>query len=193
MTDAVSVVLSCSNCGARLEITPDIDRFVCLHCGSQQIVRRGGGIISLQPLVQGVERVQRGTDKTAAELAIPRLTKEIAEVEEELRRIESTPDAQWLERPVLDNITPVVILVGLGSVVLFLWVVNLVNVAIVATLLAAPLMLWIFSRSQREQRAEIEKWLDEVAVVKAATSQAPRNRLAMLQRKLRENQLIANS
>lgn len=91
------ITLSCPNCGAALEITFDVDRFICLHCGTQQLVKRGGGIISLHPLVEGIARVQQGTDKTAAELAIRRLTEELtvaqAEAENALAatRDESAP------------------------------------------------------------------------------------------------------
>lgn len=72
------IKLSCPNCGATLEIARDVDRFICLYCSTQQIVRRNGSIISLHPLVEGIAKVQQGTDKTAAELAIRRLTEEIA-------------------------------------------------------------------------------------------------------------------
>lgn len=40
--------LSCRSCGAKLELTEDIDRFSCAHCGSEWVVNRSGGIISLK-------------------------------------------------------------------------------------------------------------------------------------------------
>ena len=52
--------------------------FACGYCGSEQIVERRGGTIGLKLVVDGVARVQIGTDKTAAELAIVRLEKELA-------------------------------------------------------------------------------------------------------------------
>ena len=36
-----------------------------------------GGVISLSPVVEGLKRVERGVDKTASELALVRLQKEI--------------------------------------------------------------------------------------------------------------------
>jgi hypothetical protein len=71
------ITLSCPTCGGKLQITPDIDRFACLYCGAEHIVRRGSGVISLAPVVEGLRQVQTGVDKTAAELAIVRLTQEI--------------------------------------------------------------------------------------------------------------------
>jgi DNA-directed RNA polymerase subunit RPC12/RpoP len=79
------IPLECPNCGARLEVTEDLDRFACSHCGNQLMVRRGGGIVALKPVVDELKGVRAGTDKTASELAIPRLEKEIAELRALLR------------------------------------------------------------------------------------------------------------
>jgi predicted RNA-binding Zn-ribbon protein involved in translation (DUF1610 family) len=32
------VTLTCPNCGGKLQITPDINRFACTHCGNEHIV-----------------------------------------------------------------------------------------------------------------------------------------------------------
>jgi len=71
------VTLSCPSCGGKLEITNDVERFACSHCGREQIVKRSGGIVSLSPVVDALNRVSVGVDKTAAELALVRLQKEI--------------------------------------------------------------------------------------------------------------------
>jgi len=55
------VTLTCPSCGGKLQITDDIDRFACGHCGNEHIVRKSGGIIALLPVVEGLEGVQRGT------------------------------------------------------------------------------------------------------------------------------------
>lgn len=75
MTDYIT--LSCPSCGGKLEITQDIERFACAHCGQEHIVKRGGGIVSLSPLVEGLKKVGIGVDKTAAELALERIPKEL--------------------------------------------------------------------------------------------------------------------
>jgi hypothetical protein len=45
---------------------------------SAQIVERRGGTVALRLVVDAVARVQVGTDRTAAELALVRLEKELA-------------------------------------------------------------------------------------------------------------------
>jgi hypothetical protein len=78
MTDFVT--LSCPSCGGKLEITQDIERFACAHCGREHIVKRSGGVVSLSPIVDAVKEVKVSVDKTNAELAIVRLEKEIGEL-----------------------------------------------------------------------------------------------------------------
>lgn len=63
-----------------------MDRFSCGYCGSAQIVKRQGGTVVLKLIGEAIARVQAGTDKTAAELAIVRLTREIGEAEAERAR-----------------------------------------------------------------------------------------------------------
>jgi hypothetical protein len=74
------VTLSCPSCGGKLEITPDIERFACGYCGNEHLVKRGGGIISIIPIADDIKGIKTGVDKTAAELAIVRLEKEIYEL-----------------------------------------------------------------------------------------------------------------
>jgi hypothetical protein len=74
------VKLACVSCGAALEIGPDLDQLACGYCGTSQMVKRSGGAISLAPLVEGIRRVERGVDRTAAELAIKRLEGELGSI-----------------------------------------------------------------------------------------------------------------
>ena len=74
------VTLSCPSCGGKLEITNDIERFACAHCGHEHLVKRTGGLVTIAPVLHAIEKVGVGVDKTAAELAIVRLQKEIDEV-----------------------------------------------------------------------------------------------------------------
>ena len=87
MPDFVS--LTCPSCGGKLQITDDIDRFACGHCGNEHIVRRSGGIVALAPAVEGLERIQLGTEITACELAIRRLRDDIIALEGEISRLAS--------------------------------------------------------------------------------------------------------
>lgn len=75
--------LACVNCGAPLEIGPDLDVFACGFCGSQQQVQRKGGVVALKRVEAAIKAVQRGTDRTAAELAMPRLRAELAGLQQQ--------------------------------------------------------------------------------------------------------------
>jgi len=44
--------------------------FACGYCGSNLIVERKGGTVSLKSVTDAIGKVQIGTDKTAAELAL---------------------------------------------------------------------------------------------------------------------------
>ncbi|MCC6454208.1 MAG: zinc ribbon domain-containing protein [Caldilineaceae bacterium] len=163
MPETENIALSCTNCGARLEITPDIDRFVCLHCGTQQIVRRGGGIVSLQPLVRGLERVQYGTDKTAAELAIKRLTTEARQAEHEVKEWGTMPLDDVVPPEIIEQLLPVAAVVALlGGFIS----VTIVEIAPCGGMLLSLILfcLYLYIRANRRQKAkeradaEVEVW-----------------------------------
>jgi DNA-directed RNA polymerase subunit RPC12/RpoP len=75
------VTLTCPSCGGKLQVTQDIERFACSYCGSEHVVKRSGGIVSLVPVVEGLKKVQSGVDRTASELAIRRLRDDITALE----------------------------------------------------------------------------------------------------------------
>lgn len=77
------VSLKCVSCGAALDITIDMDVFACAYCGTQQVVKRSGGAVSLRLVREAISRVQRGTDRTAAELAIRRINEELLGIAKE--------------------------------------------------------------------------------------------------------------
>lgn len=80
-----SLTLNCTNCGANLEVSQDMERFACGYCGSQQIVERRGGTVALKPLTDAIRLVQSGTDKTAAELALKRMKQELVALQDSYR------------------------------------------------------------------------------------------------------------
>ncbi len=96
------ITLTCPSCGGKLQVTPDLDRFACMFCGAEHIVRRSGGAISLSPVVEAitkiqegvqgvrgsVEKVQTGVDKTTSELALRRLKEEINNLRQAQEKIE---------------------------------------------------------------------------------------------------------
>lgn len=83
MNDMKLVSLKCPNCSGALEIGPSIDTFACGYCGANVQVERGGNIVALMLLTDAMIGVQRGTDRTAAELAIRRLSEEISILQRE--------------------------------------------------------------------------------------------------------------
>ncbi len=86
------ITLRCPACSAALQITNDIERFACSHCGTEYMVRRGGGIVSLAPMIEGIKNVQIGVDKTASELAIRRLYEEMAALDLKIKRQRLLPN-----------------------------------------------------------------------------------------------------
>jgi hypothetical protein len=82
MGDFIS--LSCPSCGSKLKITNKIEQFSCGSCGNEIIVNRGGGIVFLAPVIEKLQGVKVGVDKTASELAIKRLKSEISKLENQL-------------------------------------------------------------------------------------------------------------
>lgn len=84
------MALRCAGCGANLEVDEDVDNLTCSYCKTPQEVVRRGGTVALKKLGDAISRVQRGTDKTAAELAIPRIQRELLELEaSRLRQLEA--------------------------------------------------------------------------------------------------------
>jgi DNA-directed RNA polymerase subunit RPC12/RpoP len=78
------IKLLCRSCGAKLELTDDIDRFTCLHCGSEWLVNRSGGIESLKVVEDKLEDVVSATKNIVEELKAVK-SKEAILREEQLR------------------------------------------------------------------------------------------------------------
>lgn len=77
-----AIPLKCASCGSNLQITSEMNTFACGYCGASQIVERYGGTISLRLVTDAIRQVQVGTDKTAAELALKRLGRELEVVQQ---------------------------------------------------------------------------------------------------------------
>ncbi len=74
------VTLTCPSCGGKLEISDNIERFVCSSCKNEHVVRRGGGIISISPVEKELGKINHGVNNTAAELALVRINKDIRNI-----------------------------------------------------------------------------------------------------------------
>lgn len=110
MADFVS--LTCPSCKGKLQIGKDLERFACGYCGTEFVVNRGGGIVSLSPVVEGLKRVERGVDRTASELAIARLRKDIDDLAREYGSIGS--DSQTNNQMLMYGIFALLAAIGPG-------------------------------------------------------------------------------
>lgn len=104
--------LTCPSCGGKLQISDKINRFACGYCGNEQIVHRESGIVYLEPIAEdvrhirsSVEGMRGGVDKTAAELAIVRLTKELDSLQSELSIASKKKWTDWVPITVFESIT----------------------------------------------------------------------------------------
>ena len=93
--EQISIVsLKCPQCGGALQVSPEMQHFACGYCGGSVVVSRSGGTISLG-LEQVLANVQRGADKTAAELAIVRLERELQVARERLAALAEGRGRRW--------------------------------------------------------------------------------------------------
>lgn len=80
------IPMKCPSCGAGLQISQQMDSFACGYCGTSIRTVRQGGTVSL--LIEAVTKVQIATDRTAAELALARLGKELDQLDKEIAELE---------------------------------------------------------------------------------------------------------
>lgn len=95
----VMIKLSCKSCGAKLELTDDIDRFSCIHCGTEWLVQRGGGIASLKPVEEKLDHIKESSHNTAEhteflanEARLKRVRQRIKELKAMKGKIPRPPD-----------------------------------------------------------------------------------------------------
>ncbi|MFZ5856280.1 MAG: hypothetical protein ACOYZ6_05560 [Chloroflexota bacterium] len=78
------VTLTCPSCGGKLQIGKDLERFACEFCGNEHVVKRGGGVVSLAPVMDSLAKIEARVDKAESELAVRRLREEIAGLDKKL-------------------------------------------------------------------------------------------------------------
>jgi hypothetical protein len=84
------ITLTCPTCGAKLKLGSDTNLVYCTSCGNEHLVQRGDGSIYLAPMAANVAQIRTGVDKTAAELAVVRLQKEIEELNAQFTAVSAT-------------------------------------------------------------------------------------------------------
>ncbi len=70
--------LSCPRCNSALEIGGDVERFACAHCGTEYVVNRAGGIITLTPAAELLQ------EESAEEAARRRLVYQVDQLEKDI-------------------------------------------------------------------------------------------------------------
>ncbi len=180
------VSLSCPGCGAALEVGPALTQLACGYCGKVATVERSGGTIALLPMVAAIERVQVGTDKTAAELAMVRLKAEQAAAEHAWRNIAADFDAR---NPRSSGVWTTLMILSLAGILVglmcILWTAvqeNWSGVAIGVTILALSVVgVWRGAQegtrfdARREARLR-ELWAPHSARIDWLKSQIEKNR-----------------
>lgn len=96
-----------------------------------------GGVISLSPVVEGLKRVEQGVDKTASELAIARLNRDIEGLNQQWNSIDSEHNTElylWgigllIGSPIISsgNITGLLVVGGIGALILFIAISSTLN------------------------------------------------------------------
>lgn len=84
MSELKTYTLKCPGCGATLKVGESVELFACTYCGASVRLERGEGIVSLRLLNEAILNIQRGTNRTVAELTIIRLLEEIKILQREL-------------------------------------------------------------------------------------------------------------
>jgi predicted RNA-binding Zn-ribbon protein involved in translation (DUF1610 family) len=112
------ITLTCPTCGAKLKVTDQIHLLACRNCGNEHMVVRDSGSMYLAPLAQDVRGIRVGVDKTAAELAIVRLIKEISSTEAALRSAQAVEVDKWLPPGGAENAIGMVVPLSLIAVLI---------------------------------------------------------------------------
>lgn len=160
------IPLKCCSCGAALEIAPDVDEFACGYCGGQQIVLRRGGTIALKLIGESVARIQRGTDRTAAELAVRRLREDLLALEIERqerdsmlhRQMERLSSINVKSEPLIGNGTELILITGC-FIVVFLLRNNHIEIGLLA-LTVTTITAAILIGKKKSKRTRIRKAID---------------------------------
>ena len=177
------VTLTCPTCGGKLQITPDIDRFACTHCGNEHLVKRSEGVIVIQPLAESLRGLMRATDRTASEMALRRLGDELARHQSARSEAQDRVDGCQKALHERDDARRKV-----------LWeAIVLVPLTILAFLWPLPLQLAGEIGSLREARpVDLAVWLVPPLLVALAAGLAIRHALAAPALKVRREQIEAD-
>jgi len=151
------ITLKCPNCGANLQITPDMETFACGHCGTQQIVRRDGGTVSLKVITDAIAGVKASTDRVAAEMEIRRLRDDAEQLGRQVEKL----DKKIEEAKIRGACAPLVVgvlLAGLGGAIFGYPFLCGVIVAFMAGPLCIFAINWINTHGMTREREQKANW-----------------------------------
>jgi hypothetical protein len=65
-----------------------METFACGYCGTQQMVRREGGTVSLKIIGEAIAGMKASTDRVAGELELLRLRDDVEEIDREVQKLD---------------------------------------------------------------------------------------------------------
>lgn len=188
MEDGINIIsLKCSSCGAILEISPDMEHFACGYCGVEQIVERRGGTVALKQVSEAIARVQKATDKTAAELAIRRLTSEIADKQNDLSAEASRHDELMVQMQAKHDSNSWLMMACLG---LLACLVTLCFDRLLSIIIGC-FSVFFFLRYYFAQRS-LNQDLEKARKLKEEATRPIREEIAKLELRLAENKAVVD-
>lgn len=221
MTSSGVVALNCPGCGAALRVEQQAETHACRYCGVTLRVDHAQGAISLSLVADAVAGVQRGTDRTAAELAIRRLSEDLKTLEREqaeLRSYWEDEDTAWsrAERLAAQAKGPgqglVQLVVGIVAFFVASFVFTLLSVALFPAELHMLLVLLsfggafavaglvirrspslLYAKHRRQAVAVIQERRDDALAAQDTQEREVQGRINLMKKKLQANLLIADS
>lgn len=165
------ITLSCPTCGSKLKVTDQIHLLVCLHCGNEHMVVRDSGTMYLAPLAQDVRQIRVGVDKTAAELAVARLSKEIEQLATAHNTAAAKTPDEWsppnnLEKFCSKSINPLIVIGVLGVITQKSLAVFIIGVAVVVCFMVHLLLSGNRRYKATKDRANVLAELDASLAIK---------------------------
>lgn len=160
--------LRCPSCNGKLEITRDVNRFACGHCGNEHIVIRSGGTVTLKPVVEEIKgmrddvvRVKRSIEVNNAELAVARIGKELTALKAELRNFDKRENRGGCSPIMMGLIGFFIFLSGLGSFTLGMLVFSVIILLVGIFMMFSAIIFFISDVSETNQLkkriADLEK------------------------------------
>jgi predicted RNA-binding Zn-ribbon protein involved in translation (DUF1610 family) len=220
LTSSSVVALKCPGCGAALQVDQQAETHACRYCGVTLRVDHAQGAISLRLVADAVASVQRGTDRTAAELAIRRLSEDLKGLEREQTQLRSDWDdeiAAWSKSARLAAQTKVP---GQSLVEMFvaifafflvfsvfgalsmsfpaefhglLLLLSFAGAIFVAKLVGNRSPSLLYASRRRQAVAEIEKQRDVALAAQETQERELQERINRMKKRLQANLLIADS